>query len=100
MTPRLARRLAAALATLLLCLPAAAQIGAPPEVLSLRLAADTEKIVAGSSFRVALVATIAPGWHVNSDKPLEDYLIPTEAAVAPAVGLSFAAPAYPAHKEQ
>ncbi|HRY45734.1 MAG TPA: cytochrome c biogenesis protein CcdA [Thermoanaerobaculia bacterium] len=99
MTPRLARRLAAALATLLLCLPAAAQIGAPPEVLSLRLAADTEKIVAGSSFRVALVATIAPGWHVNANTPLEDYLIPTEGALAPAEGLKFGPPAYPAYRE-
>ncbi|HPA52122.1 MAG TPA: cytochrome c biogenesis protein CcdA [Thermoanaerobaculia bacterium] len=99
MTPRLARRLAAALAALLLSLPAAAQIGAPPEVLSLRLAADAEKIVAGGSFRVAVVATIAPGWHVNSNAPLEDYLIPTEAALAPAEGLKLGPPAYPAYRE-
>jgi thiol:disulfide interchange protein DsbD len=99
MTSRLARRFAAALALLLLALPAAAQLGAPPEVLSLRLAADAEKIVAGGSFRVAVVATIAPGWHVNANTPLEDYLIPTEAALAPADGLKFSTPAYPAYRE-
>lgn len=99
MTLRLARRFAAALALLLLALPAAAQIGAPQEVLSLRLAADTEKIVAGGSFRVAVVATIAPGWHVNANTPLEDYLIPTEAALAQADGLKFGPPAYPAYRE-
>jgi hypothetical protein len=29
----------------------------------------------------AVVADIKPGWHVNSHKPKEDYLIPTEAKV-------------------
>ncbi|MDX9734316.1 MAG: cytochrome c biogenesis protein CcdA [Thermoanaerobaculia bacterium] len=99
MSLRPARRVAAALVLLLLALPAAAQLGAPPEVLSLRLAADTEKIVAGGSFRVAVVATIAPGWHVNSNAPLEDYLIPTEAAIGPVEGLTFGPPSYPAHRE-
>lgn len=99
MTLRPARRFAAALAVLLIALPAAAQLGGPPEVLSLRLAADAERIVAGGSFRVAVVATIAPGWHVNSNAPLEDYLIPTEAALAPVEGLLFGPPAYPAHRE-
>ncbi|MRR12681.1 hypothetical protein EG835_09545, partial [bacterium] len=46
-----------------------------------------------------LGATIEPGWHVNSNKPSEDYLIPTEAALARVEGLSFGPPAYPAHKE-
>ncbi len=99
MSLRPARRVAAALVLLLLALPAAAQLGAPPEVLSLRLAADAEKIVAGGSFRVAVVATIAPGWHVNSNAPLEDYLIPTEAAIGPVEGLTFGPPSYPAHRE-
>ncbi len=99
MTPRLARRFAAALVLLVLALPAAAQVGGPPEVLSLRLAADAGKIVAGGSFRVAVVATIAPGWHVNSNAPLEDYLIPTEAALVAVEGLTFGPPAYPAHRE-
>ena len=101
MTPRFLRRLAAAAALLLLAAaPLAPRAPAPPPVVPLRLAADTEKIVAGQPFRLAVVATIAPGWHVNSNKPLEDYLIPTEAAVLPADGLTFGPPAYPAHKEK
>jgi len=96
------RRLAGALALLLLAAPAAAQgLGpaTPPTVVSLRLAADADTLVAGRPFRLALVATIAPGWHVNANKPLEEWLIPTEAAFAPAVGLAFSAPTYPAHRE-
>lgn len=96
---RPARRLGTALALLLLAAsPLAAQD--PGAVVSLRVAADADKLVAGQPFRLAVVATIAPGWHVNANKPLEDYLIPTEAAVAPAPGLTLGPPAYPAWKEQ
>lgn len=101
MIHRLRRILAAAL-LLAGGAPAAAQglvSAGAPQVVSVRLAADAEKIVAGQPFRLAVVASIQPGWHVNSNTPLEDYLIPTEAAVAPAEGLSFSAPVYPPHKE-
>jgi thiol:disulfide interchange protein DsbD len=104
MTFRFLRALAATATLLLLSRPAPAQPGLAPaggslSVVSLRLALDADKIVAGQPFRVAVVATIAPTWHVNANKPLEDYLIPTEAAVAPADGLTFAPPVYPAHRE-
>jgi thiol:disulfide interchange protein DsbD len=102
-TNRLPRRLAAAALLLLAALPAAAQglvSSGAPSVVSLRLAADADRIVAGQPFRLAVVATIQPGWHVNANKPLEDWLIPTEAAVAPADGLAFSAPAYPAAHEK
>jgi thiol:disulfide interchange protein DsbD len=103
MTLRTLRRLAATIALLVLVLvatPLAAQDQGAPSVVSLRLAADSGTLVAGQPFRLAVVATIAPGWHVNANKPLEDYLIPTEAAVLPADGLTFGAPAYPAHEEK
>lgn len=102
MNPTFPRRLAAALA-LLAALPATAQdlaSGAAPSVVSVRLAADAEKLVAGRPFRLAVVATIQPGWHVNANKPLEDWLIPTEATIAPVDGLAFWAPTYPAAHEK
>ncbi len=101
MTSRALSRAAAAVALLLVVAASAAAQGfGAPSVVSVRLAADAEKIVAGQPFRLALVATVEPGWHVNSNKPLEDWLIPTEAAFAPAEGLAFGPPAYPPHKEQ
>jgi len=100
-TPRLLRRLATAAAALLLAAtPLAAQNAGSSPVVTLRLVAGAERLVAGEPFRLAVVATIAPGWHVNSNKPSEDYLIPTLAALAPVEGLSFGAPAYPAHREK
>lgn len=101
MTPRFLRGLAGACAILLVAAtPLAAQDPGSSPVVSLRLAAGAEKLVAGKPFRLAVVATIAPGWHVNSNKPSEDYLIPTEAAIVPIEGLSFGVPSYPAHKEK
>jgi len=32
---------------------------------------------AGSSFEVAVVVDIASGYHMNSHKPLDEFLIPT-----------------------
>ncbi|MFN7987234.1 MAG: cytochrome c biogenesis protein CcdA [Thermoanaerobaculia bacterium] len=100
MTSRLSRALAAAAAALALAAPALALGPDAPSPVSLRVAADAEKIVAGQPFRLAVVATVAPGWHVNANKPLEDWLIPTVAAVAPAEGLTLGAPVYPPHQEK
>ncbi len=64
-----------------------------------RLAADADRLVAGKPFRLAVVAEIKPGWHVNSHTPKEDFLIPTEVKLKPAPGLAFSAVRYPKHKE-
>ena len=101
MTSALLKRLAATVA-LLVCsaTPLAAQgLGAPPSFRSVSRRTP-RRLVAGQPFRLALVATIASGWHVNSNKPSEDYLIPTEAALVPLEGLSFGVPVYPAHREK
>ena len=43
-----------------------------------------------------LQATLSPGWHVNSHKPSEDYLIATAARLEPAAGVTFGDAHYPA----
>jgi thiol:disulfide interchange protein DsbD len=42
-----------------------------------------------------LRATLKSGWHVNSHKPSEEYLIATEAHADPARGVRFGEPRYP-----
>ena len=42
-----------------------------------------------------LAASIASGWHVNSHRPSEDYLIATEAHLEPLPGVTFGEPVYP-----
>ena len=42
-----------------------------------------------------LSATIASGWHVNSHRPSEDYLIATAAKLDAQSGVTFGEPVYP-----
>jgi thiol:disulfide interchange protein DsbD len=85
---------------------ASAAPAAPPQgagaapVLSVQLAADVDRLVAGKPFRMAAVLSIAPGWHVNSHTPNEDYLIPTAVVFGPEAGISLSAPVYPQHAER
>lgn len=39
---------------------------------------ETDGAHPGGKVRAAVVAEIAPGFHINDHKPLQDYLIPTE----------------------
>ena len=94
-------RTASALALLL---GAALQAPAEPvpasnTIIAPRLAADAERLVAGAPFRLAVVADIKAGWHVNSHTPKEDFLIPTEIRIKPAEGLVLSPVKYPKHKE-
>src|SRR5450830_2063725 len=89
----LAFALAAAAAVLGQPIPASNTIIAP------RLAADADRLVAGAPFRLAVVADVKAGWHVNSHTPKEDFLIPTEIRIKPAAGLVFSPVKYPKHKE-
>ncbi len=101
---RLAALALAALVAVVALAPAPARAQAPADspsasVVALRLVADADRLVAGAPFRLAVVADVKPGWHVNSHTPKEDYLIPTEVSLPPVAGLAFEAPVYPAHVE-
>jgi thiol:disulfide interchange protein DsbD len=90
--------LAATAAAVLLSSPGAVRAQGVPkssEVVAPRLVADADRLVAGKPFRLAVVADVRAGWHVNSHKPKEDFLIPTEVKLKPAAGLKFSAVVYP-----
>ncbi|HEY3348763.1 MAG TPA: cytochrome c biogenesis protein CcdA [Thermoanaerobaculia bacterium] len=70
------------------------------EIVAPKLVADGDRLVAGKAFRLAVVADVKPGWHVNSHTPKEDFLIPTEVKVKTAPGLKLSAVAYPNHLER
>lgn len=64
--------------SLLLAVCAGAQLPPQPETLVKLHATPTQLDLArGGAATVVLLATIQEGWHVNSNKPSEDYLIPT-----------------------
>lgn len=47
------------------------------EKVTLRLLADRTAYAPGEKARIAALMTVAPGWHVNSNQPTYDFLIPT-----------------------
>lgn len=70
------------------------------EVVTPRFVADANRLIAGKPFRLAVVAEIRAGWHVNSHTPKEDFLIPTEVKLKPVPGLKFSAVTYPPQLER
>jgi len=54
----------------------------------------------GAAFEVAVVAEILPGFHINSNKPLEDYLIATTLKPELPPGLRLVETAFPKAKLQ
>lgn len=101
---RTASRLPAFVAGLFLALAPRGAVAAAPadpaSVVSLSIAADADRLVAGKGFRLAVVAEVHEGWHVNSHTPREEYLIPTEVTLAPVPGVSFGAVSYPPDVER
>lgn len=61
----------------------------PPAVVTARLVLSTNAVHSASTTRAAVVATVAPGYHINDHHPTLDYLIPTALALEP--GKVFAA---------
>lgn len=53
----------------------------------------------GAAGTIVVTVEVKDGWHVNSNTPLEDYLIPTTLNLELPAGWSADAPVYPAHRE-
>ncbi|MFQ5752294.1 MAG: hypothetical protein ACE5HI_09880 [bacterium] len=48
-----------------------------PEVVKLETLLSVDKVRKGDEFKIGLIAKIEPEWHINSNTPSEDFLIPT-----------------------
>jgi len=57
---------------------------------------DGQPPLAGGSGTVRIQVTVQPGWHVNSDAPLDPYLIPTRVQLELPGGWSAETPRFPA----
>ena len=71
--------------------PIAAQ---PPDV-AINPVAETDAVHPGTIAHVALAVTLDPGFHVNSNAPLDEFLIPTVLTLDPPAGISLDALAFP-----
>ena len=59
------------------------------EILTGRLLLPVETVETQKSYPLLIELTISPEWHINSNKPLEEFLIPTEISFSPTPGISF-----------
>ena len=71
--------------------PIAAQ---PPDV-AINPVAETDAVHPGTTAHMALQVTLDPGFHVNSNTPLDEFLIPTVLTVDPPAGISLEGVAFP-----
>ena len=72
-------RLVAASLLVLLTAGMACAVG-PPEVVSAKTVLATDAVHPGQTAKLAVLARIEPGFHINAHKPSLDYLIPTRVA--------------------
>ncbi len=74
--------------------------GAAPDPATLLTVQASVATTAAGRGTLAVHARLAAGWHTNSHKPSDDYLIPTEVKLQPAEGVRFGEPRYPEGKSE
>ena len=63
--------------------------GEQEEIVRARLIVPTEELIKQESSSILVEINILEGWHINSDQPLEDFLIPTKIRFEESDGVTF-----------
>ena len=63
------------------------------------MSAEPVAVAPGGSVRVELRFRVTPGYHINSNKPRSEFLIPTRLKLSPPAGLAPGAVVYPEGKD-
>ena len=71
------------------------QLGKPLDVAKIKAFQSFDKVIAGTEFKIAVKVNIDPQWHVNSDKPYEDFLIPSALSIDSTLGFRLFKVKYP-----
>jgi hypothetical protein len=80
----------------LLMAGALAQDGLTPKApIVIAITPEPVTVAPGGSVRVELRFRVSPGYHINSNKPRSEFLIPTRLKLSPPAGLTPGAVAYP-----
>jgi thiol:disulfide interchange protein DsbD len=67
----------------------------PATIVAIQSAALDSPLSPGRAGLLTVTARIADGWHINSDRPLADYYIPTRLTVSPPAHVTAGAIVYP-----
>jgi thiol:disulfide interchange protein DsbD len=80
---------------LLLTVNALAQFGVRKDLIKVETYQSFDKVYQRSEFKLALEVNVAEGWHINSDKPYDEYLIPTSLTIVESPNFKLKKVAYP-----
>jgi thioredoxin:protein disulfide reductase len=71
----------------------------PSDLVNIKPILSTDSVIVGSKVKLTVLVSVEEGWHINSNKPNEDYLIPTVLKVKSANGIELTSLVYPNSKE-
>ncbi|HEY6626124.1 MAG TPA: cytochrome c biogenesis protein CcdA, partial [Ignavibacteriaceae bacterium] len=74
---------------------ALAQFGMSKDLVKIETYQSFDKVYAGTEFKIAVKTDVADTWHINSDKPYDEYLIPTSLIVSKNPNFKLTKVAYP-----
>lgn len=69
------------------------------ELVKIKTYSSFDKIYPGTEFKIAVKVNVQETWHINSDKPKEDFLIPTDLTLSDLNGFQLTKEVYPEAKE-
>src|SRR6266446_7463041 len=84
--------------SLALCVPLRSQVPSGREVVKPEIYSSLDPAGRGSSFQIAVVMKIRPGFHVNAGEKSEDYLLATDLKAALPAGFNNGEVSYPKGK--
>jgi len=71
------------------------QFGMQEDLIKIKTYQSFDKVYKGSEFKIAIEIDVKEGWHINSHKPYDDYLIPTEVVLPENPNFTLQKAAYP-----
>ncbi len=75
------------------------QFGSDLNLVKIDVYKSFDKIHSGSEMKIAVKTTVEDTWHINSNKPNDEFLIPTELEIKSDNNFELKTVSYPKHKE-
>ena len=76
------------------------QFGKPLDLVKIKAYQSFDKVPSGTEFKIAVKVNIDPQWHINSNKPYEDFLIPSVISINTTSGFSLTKIKYPKSQDR
>lgn len=83
---------------LLSTIGAEAQIPSPADIVVLKAYTSASHAAPGKSIDIAVSVNIRKGWHINSNRPISDFAIPTQVEFEKSKQFRVIETVYPSHK--